>query len=219
MQLTSFTSLLLTAVLAAEPNPPNWDTNRVRVFSPGDSDCQSRVDEVWHEMGGYCNHGQWSDSRYALMFKPGSHACNVNVGFYTTVIGLGDSPTDTVLANLYSPDGCGNALCNFWRSVENVEFGHQQSNVPWHISQAAPMRRAKCVSDITLGTGWSSGGYMSNTEVSGTIYAGSQQQFFFRNTRMGRFVRGAWNFVFLGCQGAPGTHCGTSGGDPATTID
>ena len=81
------------------------------------------------------------------------------------------------------------------------------------------MRRSKCVSDITLGTGWSSGGYISNTEVSGTIYAGSQQQFFFRNTKMGRFVRGAWNFVFLGCEGAPGTHCGTSGGDPATTID
>ena len=36
---------------------------------------------------------------------------------------------------------------------------------------------------------------------------------------MGTFVRGAWNFVFLGCEGVPGTHCGTSGGDPATTID
>ena len=163
MQLTSFTSLLLTAVLAAEPNPPNWDTNRVRVFSPGDSDCQSRVDEVWHEMGGYCNNGQWSDSRYALMFKPGSHACNVNVGYYTTVMGLGNLPTDTILANLYSPDGCGNALDNFWRSVENIEFGYEQSNVPWHISQAAPMRRAMCLSDITLGDGYSSGGYMSNT--------------------------------------------------------
>ena len=57
MQLSNLTSLLLTAVLAAEPNPPNWDTNRVRIFSPGDSDCQSRVDEVWHEMGGYCNNG------------------------------------------------------------------------------------------------------------------------------------------------------------------
>ena len=81
------------------------------------------------------------------------------------------------------------------------------------------MRRSKCVSDITLGTGWSSGGYFSNVEVSGTIYAGSQQQYFFRNTKMGRFVKGGWNFVFVGCEGAPSTHCGTSGGDPTTTID
>ena len=47
MQKTTFTSMILSAVLAVEPNPPQWDTNRVRIFSPTDSDCQSRVDEVW----------------------------------------------------------------------------------------------------------------------------------------------------------------------------
>jgi hypothetical protein len=36
---------------------------------------------------------------------------------------------------------------------------------------------------------------------------------------MGSFERGAWNFVFTGCEGAPASHCGTSGGVPATTID
>ena len=81
------------------------------------------------------------------------------------------------------------------------------------------MRRAKVHQDITLGQGYASGGYIANTEVGGTIYAASQQQFFFRNTKMGRFRKGAWNFGFLGCEGAPRTHCGTHGGDPATTID
>ena len=222
MRITFITTLLGAALAAdSEPNPPNWDTNRVIIFSPTDTDCQSRVDAVWHEMGSSgCNHGQWSDSRYALMFKPGNHACNVNVGYYTQVVGLGESPSDTVLANLYSPDGCGNALCNFWRGVENVEVGHGQGNVPWHVSQAAPMRRTRVVGDITLGTGWSSGGYLANSEVTGTIYAGSQQQWFNRNVKMGRFVKGAWNFVFVGCEGAPASHCGTSGGAaPATTID
>ena len=57
--------------------------------------------------------------------------------------------------------------------IDNIEFGHAQTNVPWHISQAAPMRRSKCVGDITLGTGWSSGGYIANTEVTGAITAGS----------------------------------------------
>jgi len=174
-------------------------------------------------MGGQssCDNGQFSNSRYALFFKPGNHNCNVNVGFYTQVLGLGTTPSSTVLANLYSPDSCGNALDNFWRGVENVEIGHAQTNVPWHVSQAAPMRRTRVVGDITLGTGWSSGGFMANSEVTGTIYAGSQQQYFYRNNKMGNFVRGAWNFVFVGCEGGvPATNCGTGGsGVPATTIN
>jgi len=169
--------------------------------------------------GATCGNGQWSDSRYALLFKPGHHACNVNIGYYTQLLGLGNTPNDTVIDNLYSPDTCGNALCNFWRGVENAEFGHAQTNVMWHVSQAAPMRRTRIVGDITLGTGWSSGGYLSNSEVTGTIYAGSQQQWFTRNTTMGRFVKGAWNFVFVGCDGAPASNCGTGGsGVPSTNV-
>ena len=28
---------------------------------------------------------------------------------------------------------------------------------------------------------------------------------------MGYYSKGAWNFVFLGCEGAPESHCGTDG--------
>ena len=35
------------------------------------------------------------------------------------------------------------------------------------------MRRTRIVADVTLGTGWSSGGYLGNSEITGTIYAGS----------------------------------------------
>jgi hypothetical protein len=126
-----------------------------------------------------------------------------------------------VIANLYVPDDCGDALCNFWRGVENAEFGHAQSEVMWHVSQAAPMRRTRIVGDITLGIGWSSGGYMGNTEVTGNINAYSQQQFYFRNTWMANFRRGAWSFVFQGCDGTgvPTSNCGTGGtGNPATNV-
>jgi hypothetical protein len=121
-----------------------------------------------------CDHGQWSDSRYALFFKPGYHNCDVNVGYYTQVVGLGTEPHDTILKNIYSPDSCGNALDNFWRGVENIEVGHDQNNVMWHVSQAAPMRRTRVVGDITLGQGYASGGYLANSEVTGTIHAASQ---------------------------------------------
>jgi hypothetical protein len=37
---------------------------------------------------------------------------------------------------------------------------------------------------------------------------------------MSSFHKGAWNFVFVGCKGAPQSHCGSGGGAvPATTID
>ena len=45
---TTFTSGLLAAVVSAqtgEPNPPTWDSDRVLVFDPSDTDCQSRVQQ------------------------------------------------------------------------------------------------------------------------------------------------------------------------------
>ena len=31
----------ISNVLAAEPNPPTWDTNRVKIFTPGQADAQA----------------------------------------------------------------------------------------------------------------------------------------------------------------------------------
>lgn len=118
------------------------------------------------------------------MFKPGSHTCDVYVGYYTQVLGLGAAPTDTLISGLYSPDSCGKATLNFWKSVENVELGHSQTEVMWYVSQGCPMRRTNIVGDIRFGSGWSSGGYMANSKVSGRTYAGSQQQWYNRNVEM-----------------------------------
>lgn len=35
---------------------------------------------------------------------------------------------------------------------------------------------------------------------------------------MGSFNNGVWNFVFLGCNGAPASHCGNDQALPVTTI-
>ena len=35
---------------------------------------------------------------------------------------------------------------------------------------------------------------------------------------MGRWNGAVWNMVFSGCQGAPSSHCGTSGGHPYTNV-
>jgi|688.fasta_scaffold1310181_2 hypothetical protein len=92
-------------------------------------------------MGGGCDNGQWSNKRYALLFKAGYHNCWVNVGYYTQLLGLGRDPTLTEIKVINSPDStCGTALDNFWRGIENIHTGYQ-GLTQWHVSQAAPMRR------------------------------------------------------------------------------
>jgi len=111
------------------------------------------------------------------MFKPGNHHVSVKVGFYTQVLGLGDKPKDTTISGLFSPDGSSNphhgALCNFWRSAENLQLN---GKVTWSVSQAAPIRRMQINGDLALSQrGYSSGGYMADMYISGTTYGGSQQ--------------------------------------------
>ena len=66
----------------------------MKVIDPSDDakTSQQTVDDIYAENGGNGVHGQFSASRYAVLFKRGTHAVNVKVGFYTQIIGLGDSP-------------------------------------------------------------------------------------------------------------------------------
>ena len=66
------------------------------------------MDAIFAENGGDGVHGEFSDSRYAIMFKRGQHDVRVKVGFYTQVLGLGDSPSDVTIADIYSPNGSTN---------------------------------------------------------------------------------------------------------------
>lgn len=111
-----------------------------------------------------------------------------------------------MVVDLESADSCGNALDNFWRGIENFSTGYN-GTVEWHVSQAAPMRRMHVNGTMRLGTGWSSGGYMSNSDIEDKINAGSQQQWFSRNNKMNGWKWGAWSFVHLGCSGAPPNVC------------
>jgi len=122
-----FIVALVAAVSASEPNPPAWDTSRVYVIEAGDSGAQVLINNALAKNGGHepaCN-GQWSEERYAFLFKPGDHSSlNMEVGYYTTVHGLGRAPNNTILGNLMVQNGDFNfevgALNNFWRSAENV---------------------------------------------------------------------------------------------------
>ena len=90
-------ALLCNLACAVEPNPPNWDTRVVKIFSPGQVDAQDILNSIEDPLSGKagCDAGQFSSQRYALFFKQGQHDLIVNVGYYTSAHGLGISPSDT----------------------------------------------------------------------------------------------------------------------------
>lgn len=151
---------------------------------------------------------QFGDDRIAFLFKPGTYSTSVDVGFYTEVLGLGMKPTDTNLALLrcgawWMPMENGhvgfNATCNFWRSAANFEVNN---NVMWATSQAVSLRRMKINGNLALhhSGGWSSGGFLADSVITGTTESGSQQQWLTRNTSWNQWKGENWNMVFVGIE-------------------
>src|SRR5271166_2620356 len=112
----------------AKPGQPNFGPN-VLIFDPSmsTSQIQAAVDAVAAQQVS----NQFGTQRYALLFQPGTYGSSANplnfqVGYYTAVAGLGQSPTDVVIngsIDVYnqclSPGNC-IALDNFWRSLSNL---------------------------------------------------------------------------------------------------
>jgi hypothetical protein len=238
MRLQAASILSLAVVAYAEPNPPAWPAS-VQVIAPGDSDCDSKCAAAFATNGGHVpsNHGQFSTERFAFLFKPGTHDCDCPIGYYTQAMGLGKTPSDVTFTSprgVYSEEGdysIGGALSSFWRSAEN--FKTEASNkwgtgtgMMWAVSQAAPLRRVEVANDLVLfeyeppipAAGEASGGYFANLKVGGSVNLGSQQQWYARDSTVGKWVGGVWNVVTTGVVGGPPTHCGDKGGTPATAV-
>ncbi|GLY29311.1 coagulation factor 5/8 type domain-containing protein [Kineosporia sp. NBRC 101731] len=160
---------------------------------------------------------QFGDQRYAFLFKPGTYdRVWANLGFYTSVAGLGRNPDDVTIKGAVNVDSgwnygdTANATQNFWRSVENIAIDPEGGTDRWAVSQAAPMRRVHIKGDLTLapsnqdnGQGYSSGGYLADSLVDGKVSSGSQQQWYTRNSDIGSWEGGVWNMVYSGVKGAP----------------
>ncbi|SEM53049.1 ricin-type beta-trefoil lectin domain protein, partial [Streptacidiphilus jiangxiensis] len=193
---------LPTTSTAGNPFGPN-----VLVFDPSMSaaSIQSQLDSVYSQQ----QSNQFGGSRYALLFKPGSYDVNVNVGFYTQVLGLGQSPDSTVITgggvNADAQWNGGNATENFWRGVENLTINPSSGSTKWAVSQASPMRRVHIEGNVVLDDngGWSSGGFLGDAKVDGQVNSGSQQQWLSRNDEFGSWTGSNWNMVFVGDTGAP----------------
>ncbi|WP_345701792.1 discoidin domain-containing protein [Kitasatospora terrestris] len=178
----------------------------VLVFDPSTPNIQAKVDEVFTKQ----ESNQFGNERYALLFKPGTYSnINAQIGFYTSIAGLGLNPDDTTFNGDVTVDAGwfnGNATQNFWRSAENLHLKPVSGTDRWAVSQAAPFRRMHVEGGLNLapnGYGWASGGYIADSKIDGQVGNYSQQQWYTRDSSIGGFSNGVWNQTFSGVQGAP----------------
>jgi hypothetical protein len=228
------------AALSGSSSQPNFGPS-VYIFNPKmpQSEIQATVDAVANEQVS----NQFGTQRYALLFAPGTYGSstaplNFQVGYYTTVAGLGLSPNDVVInGSIYVHNQCFGtnnctALVNFWRSLSNLTINVTTPNFGcyngefWAVSQASPMRRVHIngfatLMDYCTHPSYASGGFIADSEFDGsTVVNGSQQQWLVRNSKLDGWTNGVWNQVFSGVIGAP-AQCFPSQklcGGPYTTL-
>ena len=175
---------------------------------------------------------EFGTGRYAYLFKPGHYTnLDVDLGYYTQVIGLGNSPDGvTITGNVHS-DGVladHNATVNFWRSCENfavVPTGtannplEANNTMTWAVSQGTSLRRMHIRGNLNLAntnsTAWSSGGFLADSVVDSTIDSKTQQQWLSRNDAWHTWSGQNWNMVFVGASNPP---AGTWPGSKYTVI-
>ncbi|MDQ1654660.1 MAG: hypothetical protein QOI35_3860 [Cryptosporangiaceae bacterium] len=187
--------------------------SNVIVFDPsmGTAAIQSRLNSVFSSQ----ETNQFGTQRYELLFKPGAYSgLTANIGFYTSIAGLGRNPDDVALnsSNVTVDAGWfgGNATQNFWRSAENFSMTPPAGTAyeRWAVAQAAPFRRIDVHTHLSLtptGFGWASGGYIADSKIDGQLQPFSQQQWYTRNSSIQMNLNAVWNNVFSGVTGAPGT--------------
>ncbi len=189
-----------------QSNTPDFGPN-VYIFDPSmsSSSIQTTLNNVFNTQ----KVNQFGTQRYALLFKPGTYSVEANIGYYTSIQGLGQNPDDVTIngdVTVDSFDGTGNATQNFWRSAENMAINPSAGNDRWAVAQAGPFRRMDVHGGLELypaSYGYASGGYIADTKVSGQVSSVSQQQWYSQDSNFGSWSGSVWNMVFSGVTGAP----------------
>jgi hypothetical protein len=226
--------LVLPAAASAHDRPPDLGPN-VIVLDP--SMPTSQIKATFDSIAAQQLSDQFGSRRYSIFFRPGTYGTpaeplNVQLGYYTEVAGLGVSPADVTIngtIDVYNqcstPDNCV-ALVNFWRSLSNLTIkvaGKSGCQVGefWATSQAAPMRRVKVDGNTTFmdyctPPSFASGGFVADSQFTGNIVNGSQQQYLVRDSELAGWSNGVWNQVFAGVKNAPAQ---SFPDPPYTTLD
>ena len=235
------TSAAVTASTVAQSTTGGSFGPNVYIFTP--SMPLATIQSTLNSIASQQVSNQFGSQRYAIFFEPGTYGTATDplifqVGFYTTVAGLGLSPNDVTVngeidVNNQCSGGSCTALDNFWRSLSNLTINVvkgtscQEGNEFWAVSQAAPLRRVHInggdlfLFDYCTNPGYSSGGFIANSEftpVGDQVVNGSQQQWVTRNSDLNGWSNSVWNQVFCGDPGAPEQSFGVTPGTQYTTL-
>ncbi len=196
---------------------PNFGPN-VFTFDPSMSmdTIQAQLSAVFSQQ----QNNQFGSSRYAFLFKPGQYTnLDVDLGYYTQVIGLGQNPDDVTITGDVHSDGVlanNNATVNFWRACENfavipTSAGSSQLEAPntmtFAVSQDTWLRRMHVRGNLNLSNtnsgAYSSGGFLADSEIDSTVSSRTQQQWLSRNDLWHTWSGQNWNMVFVGAKNVP----------------
>jgi hypothetical protein len=193
--------------------PPNFGPN-VYIIDPSMSSTT-----ILNTLTSLSNEAQFSTNRYAVLFLPGTYSVQAPVGYYESIAGLGQTPGAVTINGFLTPNfgstsPSANVTTTFWRSMENMTINAATdtaqsggaNTLQWGVSQGAPLRRMLINGSLELTDsycGEASGGFISDTVVTGNVNSCSQQQWYTRNSTLGSWSGSLWNMVFSGVQGAP----------------
>jgi hypothetical protein len=209
--------------------------SNVIIFTP--STPQSTIQSDFNSTYSAQQGNQFGTARYAFFFEPGTYGSSsspliLNLGYYEEVAGLGQNPSQVVINGVInSYNQCSGTTCNstdnFWRSVYNLTINVNSGGASgcyndnedfWASSQDSPMRRVQVNGTLTLmdfceGPAYASGGFFADSNLTGTVTNGSQQQYFTRTSNIGSWSNAVWNQVFCGDNGAPAQSFASNSGD------
>ena len=170
-------------------------------------------------LASFANEPQFGTNRYAVLFMPGTYNVEAPIGYYESIAGLGETPNAVTINGFITPnfgndDPGANLTLTFWRSMENMRFnagtdtaqGAAANTLQWGVSQGTALRRLQVNGSLELtdtNCGFSSGGFIADSQITGNVNSCSQQQWFTRNSTMGSWTGSNWNMVFSGVEGAP----------------
>jgi len=197
-------ALLLGVPSALAQNSSIFGPN-VYVFTPSMS--ASSINATLNTLNG---NSQFSTNRYAVLFMPGTYTgVESEVGYYESIAGLGETPSAVSINSGYleANQSGGNSTLMFWRSLGNMSITPPSGSVlQWGVSQGISFRRMTVNGGMELTTsscGYGSGGFISDTEITGELNACDQQQWYTRNSSIGSWSGASFNMVFSGVTGAP----------------
>lgn len=232
-----------------EHNPPLWPKSVIVIKKGSNADTIKDLTDhttdnvlppgtkVWNDPNStetiYGNANHFIENRYAILFEPGTYTgVDLEVGYYSQVLGLGETPDQVkfeecdygpycpaLLKNEDKNGYAGLALDTFWRCAENYQTYARKGQL-WAVSQAAPLRRVHVAknpdSSVSDNSGtlllhdngaMASGGHAANIVVDTSMKLGSQQQFCLRSVSFADKVPkedlGAWSFMFVDCLNPP----------------